>query len=174
MTTAALRGILVVGAVILGLVVLANAFTPGVTAAPPGGSTGSTQPGATTPPAGQTASPTSGATPKDQPTPREVTAVKLTVLNGTSQSGLAATAAESLQTLGYSITKTDNAEARYKNTTLWFSKDKKGQTEVDAQHLKTTAFADLTGVVVEQRPNGANDGVDVVVIVGADYADLQG
>ncbi len=157
LATAALRGLLVVGALALGFLVLSKAFPSGETA-----------PATTTPGEQQetlTISPTSPAPTeqptRSQPTPLDPSEITLQVLNGTDVSGLAASTAETLEQEGYQISTIADAETTYEVTTL-FHKPKR---KADAQLLRDAFFP---GAVLEVADESVK--VDITVNIGADYA----
>ena len=156
LATAALRGLLVVAALALGLFVLSKAFPSGDT--PP-----------TTTPGGQetltTASPISPL-PTDQPTrevpePKDPSEITLQVLNGTDVSGLASDTAQLLEDQGYQISTIADAQTSYEVTTLFH----KPKAKADAQFLADAIFP---GALLEVA--GDDIKVDITVNIGADYA----
>jgi hypothetical protein len=163
LATAALRGALVVAAVVLGVFVLSRAFpstgedTPPVAPAEtPTSEAPQEEPGG-----GGMGSPPAEQEPEEPPPPEDVT---LQVLNGTDVDGLAAEAADMLEAEGYQIDNIDNANQSYEVTTLFFHP----KSEAAATALQTDFFPDA------QLEEGARDlAVDVSVILGADYAAAQ-
>jgi hypothetical protein len=162
LATAALRGALLVAAVVLGVFVLSRAFpstgedTPPVAPAETPTEAPTEEPGG-----GGMASPRAGQEPEEPPPPEDVT---LQVLNGTDADGLAAEAADMLEAEGYQIDNIDNANQSYEVTTLFFHP----RSEAAATALQTDFFPDA------QLEEGARDlAVDVSVILGADYAAAQ-
>ena len=157
MATAALRGLLVVAAIALGLLVLSKAFLPGDSVPP-------------TTPVEQdttlTTAPTSPATTaappiRTQPSPLDPSEIKLQVLNGTEVSGLAGDTAELLEDAGYDIQAIGDAETSYEITTL-FHKPKR---KADAELLKLQFFPGAELQIADDDVK-----VDITVNIGADYA----
>jgi hypothetical protein len=162
LATAALRGALVVAAVLLGVFVLSRAFpstgetTPVAPAETPTGEAPAEEPGG-----GGMASPPAEQEPEEPPPPEEVT---LQVLNGTDVDGLASETADMLEAEGYQIDNVDDANQSYEVTTLFFHP----RSEAAATALQTDFFPDA------QLEEGARDlAVDVSVILGLDYAAAQ-
>ena len=160
LATAALRGLLVVAALALGLLVLSKAFLPGDSAAP------------TTPVDEETtltAAPTSPATTappiRSQPSPLDPSEISVQVLNGTEVSGLAGDTADLLEESGYEILAIADAETSYEVTTL-FHKPKR---KADAELLKSQFFAGAELQVADDDVKA-----DITVNIGADYAAAQG
>ncbi|MGH2710565.1 MAG: LytR C-terminal domain-containing protein [Actinomycetota bacterium] len=157
MATAALRGLLVVAALALGFFVLSKAFPSGGEApVEPGG-------GVTSP------SPTTSPSVVDSPT-REVaqplapSEIKVQVLNGTEQAGLAADTAEILEQAEYDIVTVDDAESAYPQTTIFHVPKRK----IDAQLMQQQFFPTA---VLEVADVGSK--VDITVIIGDDYIEAQ-
>ena len=156
LATAALRGLLVVGAIALGLFVLSKGFPTGDSAP------------ASTPPQEETTlttDPTSPA-PTDQPTrnvpqPLDASEITLQVLNGTDQTGLAAETAEMLEEAGYQISTIGDAATSYPVTTLFY----KPKRKVDAQILQGQFFPSAKLEVADEDVK-----VDITVNIGDDYA----
>jgi hypothetical protein len=157
LATAALRGLLVAAAIVLGLFVLSKAFPSGDS--PPTTTPGEQQETLTT------AAPVSPS-PSDKPTravpetkdPSEIT---LQVLNGTDVSGLASDTAQLLEEAGYQISTIADAETSYDVTTLFHVPKRKA----DAQLLAEAFFP---GAVLEVAEDDIK--VDITVNIGADYA----
>ncbi|MFJ9849365.1 LCP family protein [Streptomyces sp. NPDC101150] len=89
--------------------------------------------------------------------------VRVRVLNGTGTSGQAATAAEQLRKLGFTVTGTGNAPATDK-TTITYSGDLKTQAEVLSGHLRATKVSQSA----EATPG------EVTLTIGPDFAKLIG
>jgi hypothetical protein len=165
LATATLRGVLVVAAVILGVFVLSRAFPTGQ--AP-------TVPQATESPATEepqtpegTGSPTTQPTEATEcPEARDVPPVQ--VLNGTNVTGLAATAAERLKSLGYKVPDAaiSNAPTSDYETTVLQS--------MRPQELAAECLAQEEFRGAELEPAEAGEEYDITVILGQDYADRQG
>jgi hypothetical protein len=160
LATAALRFVLVIAALALGVFVLSRAFPSGDEAAP----IGPTQPAS--PAATETASPPEVTTEPEAPATNEPGEIALQVLNGTDVSGLAADAAEILEADGYDVRTVDDAQNKpYEVTEIFF----KRRFEADAQVLRDQYFPDAT--LQDAAPDAQ---VSITVIIGEDYADAQG
>jgi hypothetical protein len=156
--TGAVRGILVVVAVIVGLIVLSRAFPDSAPAAgqAPASGQGDDQPAdGESPAAGATTAPPSG--------PRQVQGVIVQVLNGTEESGLAAETKKQLEPFGYQVVEVGNVGSGriYKRTTLFYREDAQSQ----AQQLITDFFP---GAKLEEATNNLNPEVQVTIVVGVD------
>lgn len=164
MSTAALRGILVVAAVALGVFVIVKAFPTGSSSAPiqdeaPAGDDGTTE---TTPPDdGQQDSPP--AQGNGEPV---VEGITVQVLNGTDVSGLAETTKDRVEALGYADVLFADAVRDQEQTSVNYTRD----AQADAEFLQQELFprAELIPVAA-----GAAE-FDITVILGADYADEAG
>lgn len=160
LATATLRAALVVAALVVGVFVLSRAFpqaeapTPQSTAAPraPSPEASPTGEQETTP-------------PPEQPSPR-VEGVRLAVLNGTQETGLAAQTAQMLQGLGYRVDDEDvgNAQGSYETTTLFF----RPNFRREAQHLRNTVFE---GAQLERATDQLDAQVRITVVLGQDWAE---
>ncbi|MGH2683186.1 MAG: LytR C-terminal domain-containing protein [Actinomycetota bacterium] len=161
LATGALRAALVVTALVVGLFVLSRAFPQ--TEAPVPQSTGAP----TTPTQEPTTPPGEETTPPpEQPSP-DVRGVRLAVLNGTTETGLAATTAQRLKQLGYRVDDEDIGDAQakpYEVTTLFFRND----SRLEARHLRDTVFA---GAKLERATGQLDPDVQITVVVGLDWAE---
>jgi hypothetical protein len=160
LATAALRAILVVAALALGIFVLSRAFPSGEEAAPvtPGGPATTAPPAETSPPPEQT-------TP-DAPQTHEPSEVSIQVLNGTDVAGLGAETAEVLEAEGYDVPTIEDAQNKpYEVTEIFF----KRQFEADAQALRDRFFPGA-----ELQNTAPDAAVSITVILGLDYAQAQG
>jgi hypothetical protein len=161
LATATLRAALVVAALVVGLFVLSRAFPQEETPAPQATGGGPTTPTETTPPAGEETTP-----PPEAPSP-DVQGVRLAVLNGTTETGLAASTAEQLKELGYRVDKDDIGDAAakpYEVTTLFFRND----SRLEARHLRDTVFK---GARLERATDQLNPDVRITVVVGLDWGE---
>jgi hypothetical protein len=163
LATATLRAALVVAALVVGLFVLSRAFPQEETPVPQ--ATGGAP---TTPPTDdETTPPTDDETtpPTDQPSP-DVQGVRLAVLNGTSETGLAAATVDRLKDRGYRVDRDDigNAQSTYSVTTLFFRND----SRLEARHLRDTVFK---GAKLEPATASLNPDVRITVALGEDWAD---
>ncbi|HEV8571637.1 MAG TPA: LytR C-terminal domain-containing protein [Actinomycetota bacterium] len=160
MATATLRAALVATALVVGVFVLSRAF-PG-TEAPVPQSTGAptTPPEETTPPTEET------TPPPEQPSP-PVQGVRLAVLNGTTETGLAASTAQKLKKLGYRVDDEDIGDAQakpYEVTTLFYRND----SRLAARHLRDTVFE---GAKLERATDQLDPDIQITVVVGLDWAE---
>jgi hypothetical protein len=164
LATATLRAALVVGALVVGLFVLSRAFPQEQTPTPQAtGGAPTTPPTETTPPTDEGTTP-----PPNQPSP-DVQGVRLAVLNGTTETGLAASTAERLKDLGYRVDEDDIGDAAakpYEVTTLFFRND----SRLEARHLRDTVFK---GAKLERATDQLNPDVRITVVVGVDWAEKQ-
>jgi LytR cell envelope-related transcriptional attenuator len=165
LATAALRGILVVAAVVVGFVILSSAFPTGDSAGVP------TLPSPTdteepqTP--AETASPTETQTPEAQ-CPDAADVPPLQVLNGTTVTGLAADTAERLVQMGYKVPGAAVADATRQDyqTTVVLAK------RPEAQAADCLVQEEFRGA--DRRTQAPDADYDITVILGLDYADRQG
>ena len=167
LTTAALRGLLVITALVLGVFVLSRAFpTAGEVPLPQG--QGSPQGGAspTTP---DSPDPTTSVTPVEplQPSP-QVEGVVVQVLNGTDVEGLAASTATKLERRGYVVPDDGVGDATdfYEITTIFFKRDSK----LEAEHLRDTLFP---GAELQRSPADASPVFQLTLVVGSDHAESE-
>lgn len=159
LATGALRAALVAAALVVGVFVLSRAFPQ--TEAPTPQATG----GPTTSPEETTPAPDQTTPPPQQPSP-DVKGVRLAVLNGTSETGLAASTAQSLKELGYRVDEEDIGDAAakpYEVTTLFFRNDSRRE----AKHLRDTVFK---GAKLEPATASLDPDVRITVVVGEDWA----
>ena len=165
LATAALRGILVVAAVVVGFVILSSAFPTGDSASVP------TLPSPTeteepqTP--AETASPTETQTPQAEcPDAGDVRPIQ--VLNGTTVTGLAADAAERLVQQGYKVPQAAIANATNSDyeTSVVLAK------RPEAQAADCLVQEEFRGA--DRRMQAPDAEYDITVILGLDYADRQG
>lgn len=163
MATATLRAALVVTALVVGVFVLSRAFPQAETPTPQ--STG----GPTAPSPETSPSPEEDTTPPPPPPSPPVEGVRLAVLNGTEEIGLASETAQRLQELGYRVAKEDvgNALSSYETTTLFF----RGDSRREARHLRDTVFEGAklepaSSELTQQRP-----GVRIIVALGQDWSE---
>lgn len=166
LATSTLRALLVVGAVAAGVVILTRAF--------PGSGDGGVQAPRTAPPV--VASPTATPTPTETPTPRatvtpQVEGVVVAVLNGTTETGLAAATAERLKGEGYVIKEVGNAESTDRTTIFFRGRD---QGRANAQYLRDTFFTEVDALV-KRLPKGieVSRGVQLTIVLGLDWAAAQ-
>jgi hypothetical protein len=163
LATATLRAALVVAALVVGLFVLSRAFPQEETPAPQ--ATGGAP---TTPPIDEEPTPPTEeetTPPTDQPSP-DVQGVRLAVLNGTSETGLAAATVDRLKERGYRVDREDigNAQSTYSVTTLFYRND----SRLEARHLRGTVFK---GAKLEPATASLDADVRITVALGEDWAD---
>jgi hypothetical protein len=160
LATAALRFVLVIAALALGVFVLSRAFPSEDEAAP----ITPTQPAS---PAGtETTPPPEVTTEPEAPATHEPGEIALQVLNGTDIGGLAADAAEILETDGYDVQTVDDAQSKpYEVTEIFF----KRAFEADATILRDQYF---TGAELQDTAPDAQ--ISITIILGEDYAAEQG
>lgn len=159
MTTAAARVAILVGAVIIGAIVIANAF-------PTKGSPGASP--ATSP----TSSPSSTRHHASVPHKLNCSSVQNTrvaVENATTTQGLAAATATLLQHAGYLINSQDIGNAPTSSATTTTVYYRAGADRTAARCLRKKYFH---GADVQQLPanSGISNAVQVAVYLGADYA----
>lgn len=165
LATATLRGILVVAAVLLGVFVLSRAFSTGETAGVPEVPT-------VTPETEEPQTPAGTGSPTTQPTeaaecPQAGDVPPVQVLNGTDVTGLAASAAERLRSLGYKVPEAaiSNAPTSDYETTVVMS--------MRPQRLAAECLAREEFRGAELQSAEAGDEYDITVILGLDYAERQ-
>ncbi|HJV04777.1 MAG TPA: LytR C-terminal domain-containing protein [Actinomycetota bacterium] len=165
LATAALRGILVVAALVVGFVVLSSAFPTGDSAGVPAAPSPTETEEPQTPE--QTASPTQTQTPAARcPDASEVPPIQ--VLNGTTVTGLAADAAARLVEMGYKVPEAAIANATRSDYRRTIVLSKRPQAEA-ADCLAQEEFRGA------QRQNQDPEAeYAITVILGMDYADRQG
>jgi hypothetical protein len=163
LATGALRAALVATALVVGLFVLSRAFPQAEAPTPQStGSAPTTPPEETTPPPDEETT-----TPPPQQTSPDVEGVRLAVLNGTSETGLASSTAQQLEQLGYRVDEEDIGDAAakpYEVTTLFYRND----SRLEARHLRDTVFE---GARLERATDQLDPGVRITVVVGLDWAE---
>ena len=159
LATAALRFVLVVAALALGVFVLSKAFPTGGEATPIAPS--QPEPEAAT----ETTPPPEVTTEPEAPVTHEPSEIALQVLNGTDVGGLAADAAEILETDGYDVRTVDDAENKpYEVTEISF----KRAFEADAAVLRDQYFQGAE--LLDAAPDAQ---AQITIILGEDYATAQ-
>jgi hypothetical protein len=161
--TAALRAVLVVAAVVLGVFVLSKAFpTDGQTTVPVTTEDVPTTPVPTSPPATDGGGGGGGGGGAGQET-HDPADIVLQVLNGTDVSGLAADTQAMLKEEGYRVpTATDAQNKPVERTEIAY----KGAYKADAGVLRDQFFADAQLMVA-----APNADADITVTLGVDYAE---
>ena len=163
LATAALRAVLVVAAVVLGVFVLSKAFPSGDEAAVPvTPEQTATTPAPTTPPAdGEQGGGGGGG----QPEAHDPADVRVQVLNDTDVSGLAEDTQGLLEDEGYQVPTIGNYDGSVDRTTIFF----RPPFRADAQALRDSVFT--TAQLEEADPDLR--GVDLTVVLAQDYVDAQ-
>jgi hypothetical protein len=166
--TSTLR-LLITAALVLGGVTLINQAFPDS----PSGSTdggGAASPTVSVPPE---ESPTPSASPTESQAPiPSLSGVRVIVLNGTSVSGLAATASDALvERFGVVAATPGNTASRVNQTEVYY---RSADLEDEAQYLVLQYFKELNVRVQELPPNtpGVPANVDIAVYLGTDFASL--
>jgi hypothetical protein len=159
LATAALRFVLVVAALALGVFVLSKAF-------PTGGQASPIMPSQqASPTATETTPPPEVTTEPEAPQTHEPGEITLQVLNGTDVAGLAADAADILETDGYDVATVDDAPSKpYEVTEIFF----KRAFEADAGVLRDQYFRGA-----ELQDTAPDAQVSITIILGEDYAATQ-
>jgi hypothetical protein len=166
--TSTLR-LLITAALVLGGVTLINQAFPDS----PSGSSGD----------GGEMSPTVSVPPEESPSPSvspsesqapipSLSGVRIIVLNGTSVSGLAATASDALvERFGVVAATPGNTASRVNQTEVYY---RTADLEDEAQYLVLQYFKELNVRVQELPPNtpGVPANVDIAVYLGTDFASL--
>ena len=160
MTSGVARVAILVAAVVVGAIVIANAF-------PTEGNTGPTA--GTSPSSSPTSSPSSH--PSTAPKKLDCSSAQsaqIAVENATSTSGLAAATATRLQAEGYRINPNDigNAPATSETTTVYY------RTTADRTAARCLRKKFFHGAAIQQLPSTSSisQAVQVAVFLGADYA----
>jgi LytR cell envelope-related transcriptional attenuator len=169
LATAALRAVLVLAAVILGVFVLSKAFpSDGQTAAPvTPDQTEPTQSPATTPtPTEDQGGGGGGGGGGGAPEPLDPAEVQMQILNGTDVSGLAADTQVVLEGEGYEVVTVGDAQNKpVERTIITFGRRFRG----NAEELQTQFFPDADLQVAAPDADA-----DITVTLGVDYAEAQG
>lgn len=168
MATGTLRVVLVVVGLVLGIFVLAKAFPEGGAAVSVEDQTVSTDGdegtnGTTT---GETGQPgDGGGTQEGGGEDVSLADLRLQVLNGAGETGLAADTKEFLESLGYRNIEVADAASPADTTTIHFSSGFRDE----AQQLREELYpdAELVGGVAGDVP------VDITVILGSDYVEAN-
>jgi hypothetical protein len=163
LATAALRAVLVLAAVVLGVFVLSKAFpTGGEASVPVTPDEMATTPAPTTPPADgeETGGGGGGGGQLETHDPADI---RVQVLNDTDVSGLAADTAALLEDEGYQVPTVDDYQGSVEQTTIFF----RPPFRLDAQALRDSTFT--TAQLEEADPDLR--GVDLTVVLAEDYVD---
>ncbi|HEX2025795.1 MAG TPA: LytR C-terminal domain-containing protein [Actinomycetota bacterium] len=164
MATAALRGVLVVAAVILGVFVLSRAFPTGgdgVSVSPEQAPT--TAPPTSPPPTGDQGGGGGGGGGGGQTEVHDPSEFRIQVLNGTDVSGLAAETQAMLEEEGYRVPSVSDAPDKpVERTTITYIRE----FRADAEALQQQFFPDA------QLESAAPDAdADITITLGVDYAE---
>jgi hypothetical protein len=158
LATAALRFVLVVAALALGVFVLSKAF-------PTDGAATPIRPSQPSSPAATETPPPEVTTEPEAPETHEASEISLQVLNGTDVAGLAADAAEVLEADGYDVATVDDAPSKpYAVTEIFFKRAFEG----DAGVLRDQYFQGA-----ELQDTAPDAQVSITVILGEDYVAAQ-
>jgi hypothetical protein len=147
--SSAVKALILIAVVVLGIVLLRKAFPEG--AAEPIGASSSLS---------GTVTPTGSTTPTSPASPR-VHGVNVQVLNGTTVAGLAAQVSTTLRQDGYNVKAPQNAATAQK-TVIYFQPG----FELEAKNLRSKRFH---GARVQAAPSSVPDGVDIQVVLGTDF-----
>jgi len=173
--TGTTRLLIVVALLAAGAVVLARGFEPTGTPVAAGSGSPSPSPTPTTGPSGP-ASPTPSTQPSGGLSPN-TTGVKFMALNGTSVTGLAATAQSLLEDDGYiAVQDADNSPTQgVAATTVYYRPgEDQAQNEADAQYVADTYFDGASiGRLAPLFDDVAPKSAALVVVVGDDFAQQQ-
>jgi LytR cell envelope-related transcriptional attenuator len=166
LATAALRAVLVLAAVVLGVFVLSRAFpSNGETAPPatPDQAEPTTPPGTSPSPTGDQAGGGGGGVTQE---PHDPADVQMQILNGTDVSGLAADTQVLLEEAGYEVVTVGDAQNKpVERTIITFGR----RFRADAEALRTEYFADA-----DLQAAAPDADADITVTLGVDYAEAQG
>lgn len=165
--TSTLR-LLITAALVLGGVTLINQAFPD---SPGSSGDGGESPTASVPPPDDSPSPSASPSESQSPIP-SLSGVRIIVLNGTSVSGLAATASDALVERFEVVAATPgNTASRVNQTEVYY---RTADLEDEAQYLVLQYFEELNVRVQELPPNtpGVPANVDIAVYLGTDFASL--
>jgi hypothetical protein len=160
----AVRLVIVVALIALGVAVLSNGF-----ASPGAAVDGSPSPSPPAEPTGATGtSPSPPATPAPE-APRQIT---FGVFNGTERDGLAADAARFLQDLGYklSVPAADAPQTGVAKTIVYFrGGDAKAQNKANAAAIVQALGVERLKELSDEQAGLVTDETEIVIVLGADY-----
>jgi hypothetical protein len=172
LSTAALRGILVITALVLGVFVLSKAFpTAGEVTLPEDGQQQPTDGGSPTVPATDSPQPSPDSSPVEPQDPDPFEGIVVAVRNGTDVSGLAAETALFLQRRGVDVPDEEDggvgdASDLYDQTTIFYRPEGKDA----AEELQARWFQNA---LLERAPADSDPNFDVTIVLGADFAAEQ-
>jgi hypothetical protein len=155
--TSTIRGVILVAAVVVGILLIGQAFGSSNTGTLVASSPKPSPSPSASPSPSPSVSPTSGLT--------HATAVKdvpIQVLNGSGNDGLGATVAESLHKKGYKIVAVETAGAQSAHTTIYYEQGAKDLAEYMKDHY-------ISFAVVKPAKNLFSAPVKLTVLVGSDY-----
>jgi hypothetical protein len=163
LATAALRAVLVVAAVVLGVFVLSRAFPSDDQVTPP------TTPGQGEPTSPAPTSPSATETPDGEQPVQEThdpAEIRMQILNGTEVGGLAADTQATLEDAGWNVVTVGDAQNKpVEITIITFAR----RYRADAEVLEAEFFP---GAELQQAAPDAD--ADITVTLGVDYAEAQG
>jgi LytR cell envelope-related transcriptional attenuator len=148
--SSAIKAAILVAVVAVGVFLLRGAFPEGATEPIGVGTSGTTS-----------ASPTGSGSPTGSPSLRAAKDVRVQVLNGTTQAGLAAQVTTLLRRDGY-LVKTPANAATTQKTVVYYQPG----FELEARNLKRTRFPSARVVAA---PASVPKKVDLQVVLGADF-----
>jgi hypothetical protein len=165
------RILVIVALVVAGVAILANGFGSGATTVGTAGGS------VTSPTSTATVSPTGTATPTQStlPSPQAPAEVKIAVFNGTSAAGLAAQAQQTLTDAGYVSGQdpTNSPVEGVSKTVVYYRGGADAQqNKADAKAISDTFF-DGAKLQVLGDQFVITDAVQVVIVLGQDYADAH-
>jgi hypothetical protein len=148
--SSAIKAAILVAVVAVGVFLLRGAFPEGATEPIGLGTSGTT-----------TAPPSGSGSPTSSPSLRPPKDVRVQVLNGTTQAGLAAQVTTLLRRDGYSVKAPANAATAQK-TVIYFQPG----FELEARNLKRTRFPSAR---VTAAPASVPKRIDLQVVLGSDF-----
>jgi hypothetical protein len=157
MATSTLRGLILVGLVVLGFLGLTKLFPQNTSLGVTPGSTATTQ--------SPTSSPSVSPSPSKLRKPRPKGQVTIKVLNGTTKNFFAAQVTESLKNDGYKVTTPGDFAQKIQTTIIYYQSD----SLPEAQRLQRQRFQ---GSELKPAPATLSSDIDLEVILGADQAGL--
>ncbi len=162
LTTTVVKWLVVLGAIVVGVIVLAKAFESAVQ--PEG-----------VPAASATPEPGKSPKPGKEPKPEETVGVRLGIYNGTKEDGLASDVEKELKgDDGYVIDQIGDAAEPQDKTTIYYVKGKDAdaaQALADG-HFKDAFVLELpegTEVDVDGQTGPPDKGVQIAIFIGEDY-----
>jgi hypothetical protein len=154
--TSTLRAIILVAAVVVGIIVLKNAFPQGTSPRSAGTPTPSMS-------HSTSSSPATSPSPPTTQKPRAPKNVVVQVLNGSGVSLAAKSVTDHLAGAGYKTRTEGNAPHRFARTTLFYQAD----SLLEAQALQQKFFH---RALLKPAPSAYPKAVDITVVLGTDYS----